>query len=153
MSLERYAFTVAGPRDFVINLAINAAVPWWVLQGAETVPMLGNPSALTLFGPMGFFLVGITTMFGFWNGMNYRRNSGAAQPLPPPGQWLKVAARAALGYGLLGLSVAVALVLALAWLYPGLQAPKGLMIGLQAGLAGILGYAVQVNAVLQTRKL
>ena len=152
MSLERYALAIAGPRDFLINLLINTLVPWWVLRGMNTVPLLGNPSVLTLIGPMGFILVSVTTLSGFLNGVNHRKSGRAGPPPPPRARWLGLALRTALVNGAVALAVLVAFILALAWLLPDIRVSKTVLIGFQAMLAASLGYAVQVKSVLQTRR-
>ena len=153
MTLERYAFTVAGPRDFFINLVINTVVPWWVLRGREAVPLLGNPSALTLLGPMGFLLVSITTFFGFLNGVKQRKAGQIRPPLARETSWIGVAARTSLRHGILACAAFVLAILGLARLFPAAQLPSALFILFQGTFAACFAYVVQVNAVLQTRKL
>jgi len=153
MTLARYALTVAGPRDFLINLVINTIVPWWVLRGMDATPLVGNPSALTLLAPMCFLLFSVNTFFGFHNGVRHRRAGRAQLPVEPATRWLPLALRIALVYGATALVAATALILTLAWRFPDARLPSPSYIVLQGTLAACLAYAVQVNGVLQTRRL
>ena len=153
MTLARYALTVAGPRDFLINLVINTIVPWWVLRGMDAAPLVGNPSALTLLGPMCFLLFSINTFSGFRNGVIYRRAGRTGPPLDPSARWIPAALRVGLVYGATALVAATALIFALAWRFPDARLPSPSYIVLQGTLAACLAYAVQVNGVLQTRRL
>lgn len=69
MNLEKFAYFICGPRDFILNLAINTAIPWYLTRKLEYISVLGNPSLFSLFIPMGLLLVGFTSFFGFFNGI------------------------------------------------------------------------------------
>jgi hypothetical protein len=73
LSVHDFAWRVAGPRDFVINLIVNATVPFWVFRGLDTVPLTGWHSVASVVLPMSFLLCTLTTFFGWFNAIKERR--------------------------------------------------------------------------------
>jgi hypothetical protein len=72
MTLERYAFRVAGPIDFVINLAINTSIALFFLWNVPQLPLFGWPSAIVFLSPMVFCVLTFATFFGHLNGVVQR---------------------------------------------------------------------------------
>ena len=42
MTVKEFAWRVAGPRDFCINLVVNATIPFWVFKGMDLIPLTGE---------------------------------------------------------------------------------------------------------------
>ena len=66
MTVKEFAWRVAGPRDFFINLVVNATIPFWVFKGMDLVPLTGSHSVASVVLPMSFLLCTLTTFFGWF---------------------------------------------------------------------------------------
>lgn len=152
-SLLRYGLTVSGPRDFLINLAINTVVPAWLLLGRDSVGWYGDPSVLSLWGPMGFLLVFFTTFFGYLNGISQRQAGRRGDALPTGWWWLPIALPSALLRGTLMMIVFMGTVIVLAAMLGPRQFPSGLLMLAQGLFAGLFAYTVQVRGVLLADRL
>lgn len=135
-SLERFAWRISGPRDFVVNLAFNTAIPWYVLAGAETTPVAGPQSVSHFLAPMMMSVSAFTTFFAYFSGVRERRLGRALPPLEPDARWLPSAIRSGLCYGALGLTVGLCLAVLLSWLAPTATLPRvaaSLALGIGSG--------------------
>lgn len=79
MTVKEFAWRVAGPRDFFINLVVNATIPFWVFKGMDLVPLTGSHSVASVVLPMSFLLCTLTTFFGWFNAVKERR-AGVVEP-------------------------------------------------------------------------
>jgi len=79
MTVKQFAWRVAGPRDFFINLVINATIPFWVFKGMDMVPLTGSHSVASVVLPMSLLLCTLTTFFGWFNAVKERR-AGVVEP-------------------------------------------------------------------------
>jgi len=79
MTVKQFAWRVAGPRDFFINLVINATIPFWVFKGMDLVPLTGSHSVASVVLPMSLLLCTLTTFFGWFNAVKERR-AGVVEP-------------------------------------------------------------------------
>jgi hypothetical protein len=152
-TLERFALRVAGPRDAVINLAINTAIPWWFLHQTETTPIVGPLSMMTLLTPMAFLLTSIVIFFGYFNGVVQRKMGLAGPPLAPETPWAALAIRRGVACGTLAALATAGTLYALHLRFPEGGVPSNWMIVGQGTSAALAAYILQVLAVLQTRKL
>ena len=79
MTVKEFAWRVAGPRDFCINLVVNATIPFWVFKGMDLIPLTGSHSVASVVLPMSFLLCTLTTFFGWFNAVKERR-AGVVEP-------------------------------------------------------------------------
>ena len=79
MTVKEFAWRVAGPRDFCINLVVNATIPFWVFKGMDLIPLTGRHSVASVVLPMSFLLCTLTTFFGWFNAVKERR-AGLVEP-------------------------------------------------------------------------
>ena len=79
MTVKEFAWRVAGPRDFCINLVVNATIPFWVFKGMDLIPLTGAHSVASVVLPMSFLLCTLTTFFGWFNAVKERR-AGVVEP-------------------------------------------------------------------------
>jgi hypothetical protein len=147
-SVRDFAWRVAGPRDFVINLLINTAVPFWVFRGHDLVPLTGRHSVASVVLPMSFLLCTLTTFFGWFNCIKERR-AGAVVPAVAAGtKWAARAWLAGLAVGLPALTATVGVAFVLGRFFPDATIgywPAVLGIGITAGLAGLFLHARAVE--------
>ncbi len=150
-----YAYLVADPRDFLINLAINTSMPWLALRGVDYVGWLGNPSVLTLYTPMAFLLVFFVSFFGFFNGVTAGRLSPEMLILKfkVNNRWIKPALKTALTYAFLSLLFFTFMIFVFNWLEPEASFPKIPLIVFQGLLGGFLAYFIQVHCLLNAKNL
>ena len=155
--LRRFAYLLAGPRDFVINLAINGAIAWYLFGDRTSVPLAGPGSIFTMLLPMAFIESTLTTFFGLLNGAIRRRklrsSSVMAATTARKKEWLVAAARQSLFYGVIGLAMAIIVQFVVRLAFPSVMlAPRTviLVIGLSSGL---LAYCFHVRAVLASTKI
>jgi hypothetical protein len=153
MTVRRFAYTVAGPRDFVINLVVNGSIAWLVFGRHETVPLVGWGSIWVMLLPMSLLESGLTTFFGCLAGALKRKAGLLAPPLDPAAAWLDVAVREGLLWGMGALGVAVTLMLALAATGVQVQLPAWQVIVGVGLLSGVLAYALHTRAVLRAGRL
>jgi hypothetical protein len=153
MSLLRFALTVAGPRDALINLIINAVIPWFFLRRAQSVPLLGWFSVEIFLAPMFFLLFSLATFFGIMNGVIQRQNGWSGEALDHSVGWRRWALGTGLTYGFAACSIFLLGIHLLDHFRPGLAIPAVALIVLQATLSAVLGYCVQVHGVLASRRL
>jgi hypothetical protein len=151
MTLDRFAYRVSGPIDATINLAINTAIPGWLLPWDGRLPVFGLPSAFVFIGTMTFCVGLLATFFGVRNGVLRRAAGAEPGPLPPEVRWVGYAWRTGLVTGLIGWLLAGASFLALSAITP--EVPCSLVIVGDGALAGALGYCCQVRGVLLARAL
>ncbi|MFM7136840.1 MAG: hypothetical protein ACKO1M_07195 [Planctomycetota bacterium] len=143
--IGRLAWRVFAPLDAAVNVAINAAIAWWLFGGREDIPLTG-PDGLTMMAlPMTFILATATTCFGIWNAVRERRAGRAAPPLAADAAWLARACVEAFAVG----AAALALASAVAWLL-GRVAPE-LRVGPVGAVLGIAGYAGLLAFILHGR--
>jgi len=109
LTIEQYAWRIAGPRDFVANLVINTLVPWWVFREYEWVPLFGEPSAARIFVPMMAVMTGLTSFGAHAAGIVQRRRGKVSPPWIAGSPWFASAARCGLTRGLVAMAVALAL--------------------------------------------
>ncbi len=150
MTLWRFALTVAGPRDAVINVLINGPVCWYFLHSQASVPLTGRFSVEIFLGPMAFLLFSLATFFGVMNGVLFLRSGAAGPDVRPREPWRGPAIRLALTNGLAALAILLVAVHAIAWRWPRATISGWQLIGLQTALSAALGYCVQVNGVLRS---
>jgi hypothetical protein len=155
MKLENFAFLIAGPREFLINLVINSVIPWYLTKSIEYVSIWGNPSLASLFLPMSFILVAVVSMTGFTNGMtNGQLNKeNLIHYFQKETTWLKPALLTAGLYGLIALTTTSLIIWGLQLYQPNIQFSAQNVIVAQGLIAAFLAYAVQVNAILQSKNL
>ncbi|MDX1920988.1 MAG: hypothetical protein SFU25_09680 [Candidatus Caenarcaniphilales bacterium] len=154
-SLKNFAYRVAGPRDFVLNLVVNAAIPWWITKGMVFVPLFGATSIFSLLAPMGFILVGATSFFGFFNGLTKGKvnKETLIYRFKTNPSWLIPTLLTSLAFGIIG---GLTFILILSFIYssfpPVIVSREKMIIG-QSLLAAFLAYFVQVFALLNAKNL
>ncbi len=102
VTLQQYAWRIAGPRDCAINVLINGPIAWWLFGRWDVVPL---GSAFVMLIPMVFLEATLTTYFGLLSGRAFRRRTAApprAGIRPPP------PVRGALVCGVVGLLACLA---------------------------------------------
>ncbi len=145
--LRKFALQIAGPIDFAINFAINAACPVLFLGIADTVPIFGIPSVAVFVVPMCFFVLFCATFFGFRNGVIQRNLGNGVGPWPSGESWMKRALLLGLSYAIVGQVIIWPILFAVHWLNPD-QRWSTLQLSLVDGLAsGVLGYLTQVHGI------
>lgn len=147
LPVDRFAWRVAAPLDFVINLAINGGIAAWLFRGSPRVPLTSGLSVASMVVPMSFLLCAITTLFGWWNAVRERRSGRVTPPLPPGVPWLGRAMVDALAAGSAAVAVTwLATVLAGATVPQATVSPGMATAGVGL-LAGLLGYGFHGRAV------
>lgn len=153
IGIRRFAFGVAGPREFAIAGAINGVIAWLMFRGMPRVPLVDGYGLSTMLIPMSFLLPGLSSYFGVLVGALGRKARAITPPLPPQTRWLAFAVRVGLLRGLAGGACGLLLYYALrdplngaAWSAWG--AIAGIFL-----LSGILAYLVHSTAVLATLRL
>jgi hypothetical protein len=152
-SLRAFAYRVAGPRDLVINVLINALVATWVYHGVDEVPLVGWLSLLVYCGPMCFLLPAITTYFGYLNGV-VARWKGIAGPSWPAGTpWVRAALVRSFMRGAVVCACCLVCFLTIDHLAPNLALSKWTAVAVVGLTAGILGYVLHARAVVLAGRL
>lgn len=148
MSVRDFAWRVAGPRDFLINLLVNTAIPFLLFRGLDAVPLTGRHSLSAIVVPMSFLLCTLTTFFGWFNAIKERR-AGTVVPAVEPGtRWATRAWLAGLAVGLPAVAATTATAVLLGRFAAGVTVgywPAVLGIGVAAGLAGLFLHARAVE--------
>lgn len=140
-SVHDFAWRLAGPRDFVINLVINTTIPFWIFREHDAVPLTGGHSVASVVLPMSFLLCTLTTFFGWFNAIKERRVGTVVPPVADNIRWSGRAWRDGLTAGTAALAVAAIATLLVNRLMPGVTIGFWIVvwgIGLGAGLTGFL---------------
>jgi hypothetical protein len=153
MTLPQFAYLVAGPRDFVVNVAINMSIAWWLYRHEATTPWVGEPSVASMIVPMCFFLTVGTTFFGFLNGTVQRKKGLVTPALAPGVRWIRWAALTALAYGLFAAAVSAFVLWAVHVSWPDIVMPRRMAVVGIGLLAGVMAYLLHSHAVLKTARL
>lgn len=151
--LRRFAYFVAGPRDFAINVAINGTVAWWIFGGSESVPLAGTESIFKMLLPMSAIESTLTSFFGLLSGSRELSERAAIKTMILQRNWIALAIGFSLIQGILGFSVFVAAMYAARWIAPeATLSPRSvpLIVGL---LSGILAYVLHSKAVIKAETL
>ena len=150
--LQRFAYRVAAPRDFAINLVINGITAWWIYGHRDLIPLTGAASMFTLVLPMAFILCTLTTLFGILNGLRMRQKWGHRVSADHSQWWLLWAVGYSLIHGLIGLVIALAAQYGLSQMaaIPNLT-PLQIIIGV-GGLSAALAYVLHARAVVSSVK-
>ncbi len=151
-TIREFAFRVAGPRDFLINLVVNGTIAWLVYGGRETVPLIGWHSIWVMLLPMALLESTLTTFFGYLAGALKRKAGAITPPLAPEVPWLNVAIRAGLRWGCGAAGVCIVVMLLLAVTGADVQLPPWIVIGGIGLFSGCLAYVLHTRAVLQAAK-
>jgi hypothetical protein len=148
--LRRFAWRIAGPRDFAINFAVNGLIAWWVFGSSDPVPLAGTESIFKMLLPMSALESAITSYFGLMNGDRLLRQKEKSR------REFRLTSRvagycliqAACGFG----AFVLAMFAARQWLpdatVGGREVP--LIVGT---LSGILAFALHSRAVLKAETL
>jgi hypothetical protein len=155
-ALRRFAWRVAGPRDFAINLVINGGIAWLLYHSRDEVQFVGGHSVSSMLLPMSFILTSMTTYFGFFNGIQFlkgaRKQANPASEFPVTFvQWSTKAILTGLFRGILA-AILVEVFCRLCerqWPDLSFSAPVTI-IGLGI-IAGCLAYVLHAMAVIRTR--
>ena len=148
-SLANYAWRVLAPREFVINVLVNAPIAWFVYRKAEGVPLVGWLSLLVICGPMSFILPTLTTYFGTMNGVVARVRRRAGLPWPSGARWQARACVAGLRTAAVVGPVNLVAILMLDRVFPGLTFAKWTAILLVACYGGLLGFWLHARAAIR----
>jgi len=147
LPVERFAWRVAAPLDFVINLAINGGIAAWLFRGLPRVSLTSGLSVASMVVPMSFLLCAITTLFGWWNAVRERRSGRVTPPLPPGTPWLGRAMVDGLAAGAVALAVTWLATVAAEATVPQATVSSGMATAGVGLLAGLLGYCFHGRAV------
>jgi hypothetical protein len=151
--LRQFAFRVAGPRDFAINLAINGTIAWWLFGGREAIPISGSESIFNMLLPMAYIESTLTTFFGLLNGTLRLRKLDSSLETVRRGRWFLTAVGQSVFYGFVALAIAISIRFILRFAFPtAVLSPRSvvILIGLTSGL---LGYILHVRAVLASSRM
>jgi hypothetical protein len=151
-ALKRFAWRVAGPREFLINVVLNGIIAAIAYRRATTMTVAGIAPLLAYFGPMSFLLPLLTTFFGYFNGLVARR-AGVGSPCTPEIRWKAVALRSGLVRGCACCPACILACLAVQAIWPGLQFSKWMGVALIGLVAGVLGYVLHGAAVCRSARL
>lgn len=152
MTLEQYAYRIAGPIDLVINLVINAGIALYFLWNVEELPVVGWHSASMFFAPMTFCVLTFATFFGTMNGVTQRKAGLGKGPVSADVPWARMGWKSGLRLGTIGLVLYLAALVVIDHRWPEWSVAGWKVIVLDGLAAGILGYAAQVNGVLNTER-
>lgn len=143
----RYAWRVAAPLDFAINLAINGVIAAWLFRGLSRVPITAGLSVTSMVVPMSFLLCSITTVFGWYNAVRERRRGRVTPPIAPGVGWFGRAVLDATGAGFVGLAAAWLAAAAAGRSFPAATVSYATAVAGIGLLAGMLGYIFHGRAV------
>ncbi len=149
LSIRRYAYTVAGPCDYVINFAINASVAWLLFRSESSTPCFGPHSLSTVMVAIAGFCATFATFFGYFNAIRERRAGKVLPPCDPQKPWAKTAWRVALVRGLIAFAIASAISAALRPYFAEVEIPTLWAIGITGAYAGVLGYWIHTSAIIR----
>lgn len=153
LSVPFYAFFMAGPCDFAINVAINTLIPWWVFGEAERTPLYGPHSLFYVMLAITFFCATLTTVSGYFNCVRERKAGRVVPPVDATLPWGKAAWSTGLKRGVVALAIGIALAMAL---YPSLKdatVPTTIAIWTAGLYAGTLGYWLHAWAIITAGSL
>jgi hypothetical protein len=150
--LKSFAWRVAGPREFLINVVLNGLIAAIAYHAATTVTVAGFAPVLAYLGPMSFVLPLLTTFFGYLNGLGARR-AGVGPPCPPVIRWKAVALRSGFARGCLCCPTCILACVAVQAMAPDLQFSKWTGVALISLTSGVLGYVLHATAVCRSARL
>jgi hypothetical protein len=150
--LKTFAWRVAGPREFVINVVLNGLIAAIAYHNAASMSIAGTASLLAYFGPMFFFLPLITTYCGHLNGVGARR-AGVGAPWPQEARWKGTALRSGLAIACVCCPLCICVCLALQAVAPDLHFAKWAGVALIGLVAGIAGCALHGAAVCRSARI
>lgn len=145
-----YAFFMAGPCDFAINVGINTAIPWYVFSEEHT-PLYGRHSLVFMLLAITFCCATLTTVSGFFNCMRERRAGRVVPPTPAETRWKnwrRIAWRTGLKRGVIALGLASLVAAAFYPAFAEQMLPTWSVIAAAGLYAGTLGYWLHAWAVV-----
>lgn len=154
-SLARFAWRIAGPREFVIAGAINAAFAYWLFWGTDRVPLAGGPaetgpSVMTMAVPTGWLLPALSSFFGVLVGS--QRSEAGTQPKSRR-QLLTQATRIGLVRGLIGLAVMSIAAVVCGHIKPTPNLDGRAVTIAITVVAGTAAYFLHATAILRARRV
>ncbi len=149
--LRRFAFRVAGPRDFAINLAINGTIAWWVFGGRTAIPLTGSESIFVMLLPMAFIESTLTTFFGLLDRTVELRKLDSTLEPTRRWNWFVAAASHSLLWGIIGLMLAFVVRFALQRAVPAVVLSPRTVVFVIGLSSGVLAYVMHVRAVVRSR--
>lgn len=152
--LRRFAYFVAGPRDFVINLVINGVIAWWIFGGGDLVPLSGANSIFKMLLPMSAIESTLTSFFGLLNGIQeLKRIAANGSSHAGRGRWFATAVIYSLINGAIGLLVVVGLSIAANRFAPDGAIAARYVPAVVGVLSGLLAYVLHSQAVIRSETL
>lgn len=153
MSLRKFAYRVAGPREFFIAGAINAGIAWLLFGGRSEVPLTGTHGVMAMGVPMSFLLPALSGFFGMLAAVRLRKLGQVEPSLPADTRWLTWSLRRATLWSFVCGIAALLLAWGLAKLpsqptWDGSSVVAGLFL-----VSGIFAAIVHTRAVLATQRL
>lgn len=153
LSVPRYAFFMAGPCDFVINVAINTVIPWYVFGESEQVALYGHHSLVTMLLAITFCCATLTTVSGYFNCVRERKAGKVVPPVDATLPWAARAWRTGLTRGIVALAIA-SLIAALGYAtLVNSTIPTSYAIAIAGLYAGTLGYWLHAWAIVSAGSL
>ncbi len=153
LSVPHYAFFMAGPCDFVVNVAINTLIPWYVFGDSEQTALYGRHSLVFVLLAITFCCATLTTVSGYFNCVRERKAGRVVPPVDATLPWAGVAWLTGLVRGIVALAIGGAIAAAL---YPTLgdaTIATSWAIGIAGLYAGTLGYWLHAWAVITAGSL
>ena len=147
MTIKKFAWRVAGPRDSFINFVINATISFWVFKGMDMVPLTGSHSVASVVLPMSFLLCTLTTFFGWFNAVKERRTGAVGPAFKEGTKWAGQAWLNGLAVGLPAFLIALGITFGVDQLAP--DTSVGFwkaVLGIGSG-AAVLGYVLHSMAI------
>ena len=147
MTIKKFAWRVAGPRDFFINFMINATISFWVFKNMDTVPLTGSHSVASVVLPMSFLLCTLTTFFGWFNAVQERRTGAVGPALTEGTKWAGQAWLNGLAVGLPAFLIALGITFGVDQFAPDMSVGFWkAVLGIGSG-AGVLSYVLHSMAI------
>ncbi len=147
MTIKRFAWRVAGPRDFFINFVINATISFWVFRGMDMVPLTGSHSVASVVLPMSLLLCTLTTFFGWLNAVKERRAGAVGLAIAEGTKWAGQAWFNGFAMGLPAFLIALCITFGVDQFAPDTSVGFWTAVfGIGLG-AGVLGYVLHSMAI------
>lgn len=151
--LQRYAYRIAGPRDFAVNMVVNGACAWWIFGNQPTIPLTGDESIFKLLLPIAFLEATLTTLFGMLIGTRQRCKQNPSLVPLAPGPWLRTVIPESLVWGVAWLLFALGIRHWLSSAYPDTVLSLSEVVIIIGAFSGVLAYILHTRAVLRSSAL
>ncbi len=150
LTLRQFAWQKAGVLEFFITFTINFVIAIGVFWPAQSLPLIGGYSLLSMLGPMCFILPLASSFFGVANAARVRSQGIVDIPWPNDAPWQRYGLQIGFVRGVCSSVFTIVMLWITASILGNLLLPKWLCVVGIGLLSGILGYAYHSTAIMAT---